>query len=605
MLVSIYAVTIGNSTTWHYTICPSVDRAHWLPKQPIFVSLEPSIPLFYAKQWLDGAPLSLTDSLTLMTDSIQQFAEQSSWPKPLIRQLRFKREFIFQPSLKEDNSMQQFDESQWMQMCNLIQGRSLIASELQLLLRQHQFHHAAVHWQAYVQLAILHAKVRLLPGIQAIQRTVRKWIVFHQTQFEHQCTRCGADSRYMSNSVCETCGFECAYCHQCLQMGRSKQCSILICGGESDNLVRTRRDATENHTGTKLTTFQKIAADAVITFLHQNRQPTFLLWAVTGAGKTEMMFPILQTQLQAGRKIALVTPRKDVVLELHPRIIAAFSEVRVVALYGGSPQTWQDADIVIATTHQMLRFFEAFDTVIIDEMDAFPFHNNPMLEYAVKKSMNKSGQSIWLTATPPAHLIRQIRRGRIPYAIVPQRFHGYPLPVPIRCPMSSLREQIQGNRLSRNVLQCIQKSLLRGAQLFIFVPQIRFVEPVVELLQGIVISQLDADFKSTIMGTSSKDEQRTMKVQAFRAGQINILVTTTILERGVTVPSADVIILEADHSLFDCTSLIQMAGRAGRSATDPKGNVWFCSEHWTAQQRRAIRQIKRFNNIADGESTKI
>jgi late competence protein required for DNA uptake (superfamily II DNA/RNA helicase) len=91
---------------------------------------------------------------------------------------------------------------------------------------------------------------------------------------------------------------------------------------------------------------------------------------------------------------------------------------------------------------------------------------------------------------------------------------------------------------------------------------------------------------------------RTDKVLQFRQLQLRIIVTTTILERGVTVPKSDVFVLEADSPLFQSTTLIQMAGRAGRRADDPYGYVTFCSTEWTRSQREAVRDIRRMNKIA-------
>ncbi len=99
-----------------------------------------------------------------------------------------------------------------------------------------------------------------------------------------------------------------------------------------------------------------------------------------------MMFPLIDYQLQAGGRVLIATPRKDVVLELKPRLQKAFSRNSLVTLYGGSEQRWETGDITLATTHQLLRFSGAFDLVVIDEIDAFPFHNNPMLEYAARKA---------------------------------------------------------------------------------------------------------------------------------------------------------------------------------------------------------------------------
>jgi competence protein ComFA len=99
-------------------------------------------------------------------------------------------------------------------------------------------------------------------------------------------------------------------------------------------------------------------------------------------------------------------------------------------------------------------------------------------------------------------------------------------------------------------------------------------------------------------GTSSKDPDRAEKVLEFRNCAISLLVTTTILERGVTVPRSDVFILDADSSLFDEAALVQMAGRAGRSKDDPDGHVVFASAEWSKSQRRAISQIRSMNAIA-------
>jgi competence protein ComFA len=87
-------------------------------------------------------------------------------------------------------------------------------------------------------------------------------------------------------------------------------------------------------------------------------------------------------------------------------------------------------------------------------------------------------------------------------------------------------------------------------------------------------------------------------VMAFRNREIRLLVTTTILERGVTVPKSDVFILDADSELFDEAALIQMAGRAGRSKDDPAGRVVFAAPQWTRSQSLAVRQIKAMNRIA-------
>ncbi|MFF2018085.1 helicase-related protein [Paenibacillus sp. NPDC058177] len=317
----------------------------------------------------------------------------------------------------------------------------------------------------------------------------------------------------------------------------------------------------------------------------------FLLWAVTGAGKTEMIFPLLEAVLGAGGQALVATPRRDVVLELAPRLGRAFPSENLAVLYGGSAERWVGARMTLATTHQLLRFYHSFDLVIIDELDAYPYHNDPMLAYAAGQACKPDGCFIYLSATPPTDMQRQVKSGKLAHARVPVRFHGHPLPVPRHLAADPVRICLKRGALPKKLIQELQISLNRSAQIFLFVSRIAHIEGLLVLLRR--------RFPSVVIeGTSSQDAARGEKVMAFRDRSISLLVTTTILERGVTVPRSDVFILDADSSLFDEASLVQMAGRAGRSKDDPEGRVFYISPQWSRSQRGAIAQIRTMNRIA-------
>ena len=221
----------------------------------------------------------------------------------------------------------------------------------------------------------------------------------------------------------------------------------------------------------------------------------------------------------------------------------------------------------------------------------FPFHGDEMLYYAAGKVRAPQGVQVLLSATPPGPLRRAARSGRLAHASVPVRYHRHPLPVPQLLRIPSVVELIKRRMIPAPLKRAMETSLTRGAQLFVFVQQIRHIEPLVALLSQV--------FPGTVIeGTSSQDPDRTARVMRFRACEIRLLVTTTILERGVTVPRSDVIILDADGKLFDDASLIQMAGRAGRSGDDPRGLVVFCSPARNRAQASAVRQIRYMNRIA-------
>ena len=74
---------------------------------------------------------------------------------------------------------------------------------------------------------------------------------------------------------------------------------------------------------------------------------------------------------------------------------------------------------------------------------------------------------------------------------------------------------------------------------------------------------------------SSKTENRLEIVEKFRKQELSILVTTTILERGVTFPCVDVFVLLANHRLYTKSALVQISGRVGRAAERPTGELLF------------------------------
>ncbi|RIX47348.1 DNA/RNA helicase, partial [Paenibacillus nanensis] len=435
-----------------------------------------------------------------------------------------------------------------------------------------------------------------------------------------RCRRCGSGEAQLRRTPCLACGRLCAYCEACLNMGRSRECELLVLGvyiphrhqrltppafSLRDRLMKwnlspAQLDAAgealrfiESSPSRDLPGKPAIGAGAVSSGLSGERPDirNFLLWAVTGAGKTEMIFPLVDSVLSRGGRALIASPRRDVILELDPRIRRAFPEAEVVTLYGGSEQRWERGDITLSTTHQLFRFHEAFDLVILDEVDAFPYHGDPLLKYAADKSCLPGAPRLLLSATPPRDMQRAAKRGALAHARVPVRYHRHPLPEPKLMNAPTVNAMLQTGKLPGALITAMQKSLNRGAQLFVFVQKISQAEPLAALIR----SRLQCPH---VAATSSQDPDRAAKVMSFRSSDIRILVTTTILERGVTIPKSDVFILDADGKLFDEASLVQMAGRAGRNAADPNGLVYFFAKERNQSQLRAFKHIRSMNRIA-------
>ena len=84
-------------------------------------------------------------------------------------------------------------------------------------------------------------------------------------------------------------------------------------------------------------------------------------------------------------------------------------------------------------------------------------------------------------------------------------------------------------------------------------------------------------------------------IEDFKNNKINKLITTSILERGVTFTDVQVIVFKANNSMFDEATLIQISGRVGRKILAPKGNVYFLSSSTNESIKQCIRKLKAKN----------
>ncbi|GAP00976.1 putative ATP-dependent DNA helicase/translocase [Fructobacillus fructosus] len=96
----------------------------------------------------------------------------------------------------------------------------------------------------------------------------------------------------------------------------------------------------------------------------------------------------------------------------------------------------------------------------------------------------------------------------------------------------------------------------------------------------------------------ANDPDRLKKVADMRAGHYRYLVSTTILERGVTLPKLQVVILGADDPTFTKEALLQMAGRVGRSRVATEGVVFAVASGPARTIRAAQKEIRLLNEKA-------
>ncbi|MEJ7541770.1 DEAD/DEAH box helicase family protein [Staphylococcus intermedius] len=388
-----------------------------------------------------------------------------------------------------------------------------------------------------------------------------------------RCTRCATElHHHFYQFVSHIMNEKITYCRHCIQMGRMDSVtdvytlkSMTCCSDAVYELPF------------QLSVQQQFASDHIVQAVLNHE--SLLLHAVTGAGKTEMMFEAIAQARRQGYNVAVVSPRLDVVIEVSTRIQQTFLNEAIDILHQASQQQYE-AHFVISTVHQLYRFKRHFHVIFIDEVDAFPLAMDPSLMQSIENAARTKKALIYMTATPPTHLKAQFDDAHT--ITLPARFHQRPLVIPTFKYFKLRVDKVQFYLFTRMKAQQKQQRIT-----LIFFSDIqemkRFFETYVTLVDrlGFVYSE---------------DPERLKKVEALRNGAYDIMLTTTILERGFTMAYLDVWVVDSHR--YTSTALIQIAGRVGRKAICPDGEVLFLHEGRTRAMYDARHQIVEMNHLA-------
>ena len=303
-----------------------------------------------------------------------------------------------------------------------------------------------------------------------------------------------------------------------------------------------------------------------------------LVYAVCGSGKTEICLMLIKNCIQSGLTVGFAVPRRSVCSELKYRLQSIFSKNDVISVYGGHHRRIV-ADIVCLTTHQLFRYKNYFDLLIIDEIDAFPFKGNQVLQQMFINSVR--GHYVLLSATPSKELIQEYQKPGKDMMQLAIRFHRHPLPVP---------KVICGGSLTLyyKLLIKVRYFLKKDKQIFIFVPTIDYSKRIAFFLRLFFR-------RGTYINSQRKNNDEL--IESFRNRKYMYLVTTAVLERGVTIRDLQVIVFHADHSIYDSASLIQISGRVGRRKDAPEGEVVFFAKRNNEEIQRTIDDIEANNKV--------
>ena len=301
-----------------------------------------------------------------------------------------------------------------------------------------------------------------------------------------------------------------------------------------------------------------------------------LLEGDVGCGKTVVAFLAAVAAAKSGHQTALMAPT-ELLAEQHARTLRHLvqatgnqSGVHLALLTSSVPRAQADAvradlasgavDLVVGT-HALVQESVAFRRlalVVIDEQHRFGVRQRAAL--AAKTPGSESPHTLVMTATPIPRTLALTLHGDLDLTVIDE------LP-PGRSPTRTrLFRTGEGDRIG----ELLRATVARGEQVYVVYPLIEesekndlrsasdsaerirraFPEIVVELIHG----RMDAETRGAVM-------------DRFAAGQIQVLVSTTVIEVGVDVPNATLMIIEHAER-FGLAQLHQLRGRVGRGTRE-------------------------------------
>jgi ATP-dependent DNA helicase RecG len=317
-----------------------------------------------------------------------------------------------------------------------------------------------------------------------------------------------------------------------------------------------------------LTGAQNRALSEIDTDLKSPDRMLRLLQGDVGSGKTVVALLAMATAVEAGAQAALMAPT-ELLARQHFQTISAFGAAAGlrIALLTGRERGRERAEIIeglhagcidiLVGTHAMFQesiAFRELGLVVIDEQHRFGVHQRLALQ---AKGSGPGAELLVMTATPIPRTLLLTSYGDMDVSRLDEKPPGRK-PIATRIvPLERLDEVVSG----------IERAMSSGAQIYWVCPLVAESEVLDIAAAEARYAELRARFGDRVGlvhgKVSGKEKDRVMA--AFAAGDLSILVSTTVIEVGVDVPKASIMIIEHAER-FGLAQLHQLRGRVGRGA---------------------------------------
>ncbi len=318
----------------------------------------------------------------------------------------------------------------------------------------------------------------------------------------------------------------------------------------------------------ELTGAQKRVIKEIRADMNTGRQMNRLLQGDVGSGKTLVALLTMLIALDNGCQACLMAPTEILATQHFESLseMAGSIGVNIRLLTGSTPKRERDeihrqlldgSLHILIGTHAVIEDavqFKNLGYVVIDEQHRFGVAQRARLWQ--KSSI--APHVLVMTATPIPRTLAMTVYGDLDVSIIDE------LPPGRKPVMTVLRFDPQRQK----VYDGIHKQLLQGRQAYIVYPLIEENENLEarSLQEGYeFISHLFKDFKVAMVHGRMKPSEKDFQMERFASGKAHILVATTVIEVGVNVPNASVMVIE-NAERFGLSQLHQLRGRVGRGA---------------------------------------
>ncbi len=292
-----------------------------------------------------------------------------------------------------------------------------------------------------------------------------------------------------------------------------------------------------------------------------------------GCGKTAVAFGAIFLSLTAGFQAALMAPTEILARQHYLSYVSMFGEDGVGLLTGSLSAsqkkkahaaiengTWR----VIIGTHALISegvHYENLGLVITDEQHRFGVRQRSILQEKGDKA-GKSPHVLVMSATPIPRSLALILYGDLDVSIIDELPPGRS-PVKTRLVPENKREAM---------FQFLRQEIARGRQAYVVCPLVEDSEVLedVHSAQHVYEELKDHELKGlqvSLTWGEQKPDQKQKVLDDFSQGRTQVLVSTTVIEVGVNVPNASVMIVE-NAERFGLSQLHQLRGRVGRGANE-------------------------------------